>query len=127
MKALLIAGALLVAPMLAHADCYGDENFKSCHDYETGNSYTIQRLGNITTMHGHNAQTGSHWDQTSQKIGDTTHHYGRAADGAYWSGTSSSKNGCVRHQGTDSKGRTYNKMVCDPGQWVDESWLRSPF
>jgi hypothetical protein len=42
----------------ASAGCIGSGSFQTCND-NSGNSYTINRFGNSTTMNGYNAQTGS--------------------------------------------------------------------
>jgi hypothetical protein len=45
-----------------NAGCIGSGSFQTCND-DSGNSYTINRYGNSTTMNGYNAQTGSSWSQ----------------------------------------------------------------
>jgi len=45
-----------------NAECIGSGSFQTCND-DSGNSYTINRYGNSTTMNGYNAQTGSSWSQ----------------------------------------------------------------
>ena len=47
-----------------NAGCIGLGSLQTCND-DFGNSYTINRYGNSTTMNGDNAQTGSSWSQNS--------------------------------------------------------------
>ncbi|CCN69987.1 hypothetical protein [Vibrio nigripulchritudo] len=88
MKKLLLALTLAFSPaVLAEADCYGSDTFKTCYDYNSGNEYTIQKYGNSTYMEGSNSQTGSEWSQESHTYGGTTIHEGTDKDGNSWSTT----------------------------------------
>lgn len=94
---------------LAGAQCIGTSNFQTCNDLATGNSYTIQRYGNMTNMQGHNSSTGSNWNQTTQSIGNMTIHNGTAADGNTWSGTTQRFGNTVIQSGRDSRGNSFNR------------------
>lgn len=81
------AAIYLSGAMAANAYCIGSGSFSTCRDSRSGNSYTIQRSGDTTYMHGRNYNTGSTWSQNSQTIGTATFHHGRDADGNSWSST----------------------------------------
>ncbi|WP_457578810.1 hypothetical protein [Ensifer adhaerens] len=76
--------SLITAP--AYAMCVGTNTFQSCTD-NSGNNYTINRMGNTTMMQGNNYRTGSNWNQTSTTFGNTTFHNGVDKDGDSWSST----------------------------------------
>ncbi|WP_157784533.1 hypothetical protein [Sinorhizobium fredii] len=79
-----LALSLIAAP--AYAACVGSGNFQSCFD-NSGNSYSVTRMGNHTMMQGHNSETGSNWSQNSTTVGNTTFHNGIDKDGDSWSST----------------------------------------
>lgn len=79
-----LALSLITAP--AYAMCVGSSNFQSCTD-TSGNSYTVNRMGNTTIMQGNNYRTGSNWNQTTTTYGNTTFHNGVDKDGDSWSST----------------------------------------
>lgn len=70
----------------AGAACFGSSNFQTCND-SSGNSYTVNRMGNTTMMQGHNSRTGSSWSQNSNTFGDTTFHNGQDSRGNSWNTT----------------------------------------
>lgn len=108
----LSAAALLLALSFgASASCVGTANFATCTD-ASGNSYTVNRMGNTTMMQGYNPNTGSSWNQNSTTMGNTTFHNGTAANGNSWSGTSQQLGNTTYHNGIDSRGNSYNK-VCN--------------
>ncbi len=86
MKTLIasLAFSLISAP--AFAMCVGTGNLSSCTD-ESGNSYTVQRMGNTTFMNGTNSSTGSNWSQQSTTVGNSTFHNGIDKDGDSWTST----------------------------------------
>lgn len=86
MKLLIASLAFTLTAAPAFAMCVGSGNFQSCTD-NSGNSYSVTRMGNITTMQGHNSETGSNWDQTSTTFGNTTFHNGTDKNGDSWSST----------------------------------------
>lgn len=110
-KKISIALALLATISAAQANCFGSPGFQTCTD-ASGNSYTVNKLGNTTLMNGYNAQTGSNWNQTTQQLGNTTIHNGTAADGSSWNGTTQRLGNTTIHSGTDSRGNSFNK-VCN--------------
>ncbi|MCD6006871.1 hypothetical protein [Halomonas sp. IOP_31] len=107
------AGACLAALLAttAQADCYGSGSIKNCYDAQSGNSYSVQQIGNQTYINGSNSRTGSRWNQTSQRIGNTTYHNGRSASGDTWRGTSTQIGGSTYHNGTDSSGNPYSGIT----------------
>jgi hypothetical protein len=69
---LALALSSIVAPLTtASAMCFGTPGFETCND-SYGNSYTVNRMGPMTTMNGYNPYTGSNWSQTSQTLGNMT-------------------------------------------------------
>lgn len=87
MKTILATtAAIAVSASTAFAGCIGGGALSTCYD-NSGNTYTIQRLGNSTYMQGHNSRTGSSWSQNSTTFGNTTIHNGQDADGDSWSTT----------------------------------------
>ena len=84
---LLTAGLLSVTiPTIASAGCVGTYSFSSCYD-NSGNSYSVSRIGGSTFMTGYNYNTGSNWSQSSTSIGNTTFTRGLSSRGNSWSMT----------------------------------------
>lgn len=77
----LLAGSLLLASAAASANCVGSDSYKSCYDSSSGNSYTVQKIGDSTYVNGWNSQTGNSWSQSSQRVGDSTIYQGRDSNG----------------------------------------------
>lgn len=105
---LALAAAFVFVVSAADAACFGTGAFRSCTD-DSGNSYTINRLGNSTYMNGHNARTGSTWNQNSNTFGNTTIHNGRDSSGNSWN-VQENRFGNVRTwNGYDSRGNRVNR------------------
>lgn len=104
---LIVLVLALVVPITSQAACYGSDSFQTCSD-TSGNTYNIQRFGDMTQVQGHNARTGSNWNQTSQQFGDTTQTYGTAANGNSWNATTFSSPGMSTTYGTDSDGNSFS-------------------
>lgn len=104
---LVLATALLAALSIpAIAGCVGSGSFSTCYD-DSGNSYTVQRFGNMTTVQGFGA-SGSSWNQTSQTFGNQTYTNGTAANGQNWNETQLRYgNGNSSVYGTNSQGQPY--------------------
>lgn len=100
--------ALVLLSGSAYAQCIGSGNFKNCYD-NSGNTYTVQQLGDSTYVNGHNAQTGSSWNQQSQRIGNSTYTNGRDADGNSWNSTSTRVGNSVITNGRDSDGNVFHQ------------------
>lgn len=83
---IVLAVAMSLIAGSASAMCVGSDTFATCSD-DSGNNYTVQRLGNTTYLQGNNYRTGSNWSQESNTIGSTTFHNGRDAQGNSWSST----------------------------------------
>ncbi len=109
----LLALLFLALPGLGHAGCYGTGSFRSCTD-ASGNHYTINQLGNTTLMQGYSSSTGNSWNQTTNRIGNSSFSHGHAADGSSWSSSSHNLGGGYRSiQGQDSRGHRFNAL-CGP-------------
>lgn len=106
----IIYGALIalaaIAPASAQTNCYGTGSFRTCTDLSSGNSYSINRIGNLTTMEGSNPRTGSRWSMQSNTIGNTTFNNGTASNGAAWNSTVQDLGGVKIINSTDSRGRS---------------------
>lgn len=103
MKTMLALAALgLMIPTAANAGCVGTGNLKTCYD-KSGNSYTVNKIGNSTYVNGFSSQTGNTWSQQSYKSGTTTQTYGQDAKGRSWNQT----NTRTSTYGTDADGNAY--------------------
>lgn len=95
----------------AWASCVGSDYFKTCTD-QSGNNYTVSRMGNTTQVQGSNLNTGNNWSQTSNTIGNMTITNGQAADGNYWNQTTTRIGDQTITNGTDSRGNPYT-VICN--------------
>ena len=110
MRYLVSAVFFAVMTSTANAQCFGTEAFQTCTDFQSGNTYQIQRFGNTTQMYGSNPRTGSTWSQTTNKIGNTTYQNGFDSSGNSWNTTRQDfGNGNFNVYGTDSSGNFVNK------------------
>lgn len=107
MKAILLA-TILLSSISAQAACVGTGSFKSCTD-DSGNSYTVNKLGNSTYVQGTNAETGSSWNQQTHRSGNTSNTYGSSADGSTWNSTTYRNGSTTNTYGTDSKGNSFSR------------------
>lgn len=105
MKTTLFALMLWLTAGLANASCYGTPGYTTCSDY-SGNSYSVQRYGNTTTLQGYNASTSSSWSQNSQTYGNTTYIQGNS-NGRTWNQTIQTMPGMTIQSGTDSRGHSF--------------------
>ncbi len=103
--------ALALLGTAAQATCTGSHSFSTCFD-DNGNSYTVQRYGNITNMNGHNTRTGTTWSQQSQTMGNTTYHTGYASNGRSWNSTQMQMGSQTYYSGTNAQGE-YFSYTCD--------------
>lgn len=107
MKSIFLAAlALVTLAVPASAACYGSGSFSSCSD-SSGNSYTINRMGNSTYMNGFNSNTGSTWSQNSRRMGNSTYTNGFDSQGRSWNSTTSQ----FGTYGTDTRGKSF---FCGP-------------
>lgn len=115
MRIFLIACAVAVLSFFAdtaNAACVGTANFYSCND-ASGNNYTVNRMGNMTTVQGNNPNTGSQWNQTSTTMGNMTMTNG-VTNGRPWNETQTNfGNGFGTVNGTNSEGQPYS-YSCAP-------------
>lgn len=102
--ALLGAGAV-------GANCINvGQTYSYCTD-ASGNSYNIHKIGNTTIMNGSNPNTGSNWNQTTNRIGNTSITNGRASNGNTWNSTTQ-RNGSNTYQyGIDSNGNPWSNLT----------------
>lgn len=106
----LIAALALTVSLPTFAACYGTDNYKTCYDNKTGNSYSIHKYGGSTYVNGYNSSTGSAWSQQTQRYGSSSYTSGSNAKGQTWS---ANKIGGTTYD-TDSKGKstTCNQYGC---------------
>jgi hypothetical protein len=114
-KFFLIA-AFAALPSLVSANCIGSGSFYTCND-ASGNSYTVQRYGNTTSVQGYNSQTGSTWSQDSHSYGNTTQTYGRSATGDSWNSTTIRTPGMSNTFGMDAQGNSFSSTCTSSGCW----------
>lgn len=98
----------LCVPVAANAACYGTDTFSNCYD-DSGNSYSVSRLGNSTYVNGYNLNTGSNWSQTSNTFGNTTYQSGYDSEGNNWSQTIQHNGNSTTYSGYDSDGNSFYK------------------
>lgn len=114
MKAILLASILLSA-ISAQAACYGTGSYRTCTD-DSGNSYTVNKLGNSTYVQGTNPNTGSTWTQETHRSGTSSNTYGRDSEGNTWNSNTYRSGSTTNTYGTDSNGnsfsRTCNQFGC---------------
>lgn len=94
------------------SNCYGSDDIYTCYDPNNGNTYEVQRLGNITEVQGSNSSTGSTWSQTTETIGNTTYTTGYDKDGNQWNQTGERIGDTYYYDGTDSDGNSFSG-TCD--------------
>lgn len=91
-----------------YANCLGGSAIQTCTDND-GNSYQVNRFGNMTTVNGYNARTGSSWNETANTYGNQTVINGTAANGASWNESITNfGNGNRLINGTNSQGQSYS-------------------
>ncbi|AOY90528.1 hypothetical protein BKK79_00810 [Cupriavidus sp. USMAA2-4] len=112
MKKIIAATLLSLAASASWASCFGGPTHKTCTD-DAGNSYQVSRFGNSTTVQGYNAGTGSTWEQTSSRVGNSTYTQGTAANGQSWNSTTTAIGNQTTTYGTDSRGN-YFQRTCGP-------------
>ena len=110
MKAISIAFgiAVLCVGGPAVADCYGSDAYKTCTD-SSGNTYNVQKIGDMTTVQGYNPETGNSWNQTTTKIGNLSHTRGQDADGNSWTQNTQKIGDTTIQSGYDSDGNYYQQ------------------
>ena len=90
------------------AQCIGTNALSTCYD-NNGNTYTVNRMGNMTTVNG-SSSNGSSWSQTSNTVGNTTYSNGTASNGQSWNETQTNLgNGNRMVSGTNSQGQYYSQ------------------
>lgn len=109
----LAVALVLGACFSASAACYGSGGSYSCND-ASGNNYNVQRMGNMTTMQGSNARTGSNWSENSTTYGNTTTQSG-TTNGRSWNQTIQTMPGMTTYSGTNSRGQTFNRTCTAAG------------
>ena len=108
MKNIVLLFTLLVVPVSSFAACYGSDSFHTCND-NSGNTYSIQTIGDTTYVNGYNSRTGSNWSQESMHIGNTTYTNGRAANGNSWDMTTQRIGDTTFMNGRNSQGNYFSK------------------
>lgn len=106
-KQIVLCGVLSLTSGAAFAACIGTGAISTCTD-SSGNTYTISRIGNTTTVQGSNAGTGSTWNSTSSRFGSTVVQSGTAADGGSWNQTIIGTGAGTSYFGTDSNGASFS-------------------
>ena len=102
----LLASTLTVAAGMAHAACVGTGALQTCND-ASGNSYMVNRMGNMTMMNGSNAQTGSQWSETTNTMGPMTTYNGQT-NGRAWNMTEQNYGATRTYNGTNADGEPFS-------------------
>lgn len=97
---------VLLSSFNVRAQCIGSDTFSTCTD-NNGNSYTVNRMGNMTTVNG-NFSNGSTWSQSSTAIGNFTYTNGTAANGKSWNETQINTGERRIVTGINSQGEPYS-------------------
>lgn len=109
---------LFIAALLAangvQAACFGSGNLYNCYDNQ-GNSYMVNKMGNMTTVNGYNSNTGSSWNQMSTTVGNTTFQNGTSSDGGNWNQTIQNMGTVRTYSGQDSDGNTFYRSCTNYG------------
>lgn len=66
-----IRGVTLATSCSAYSTCISCPSLQACTG-QSGNSYSVDRLGGLTAVSGYNGQTGSSWRETASTRGNTT-------------------------------------------------------
>lgn len=113
MKKSWLALIVFLSTQPAFADnCVGSANLYTCTD-SSGNSYSVNKIGNSTYMNGSNARTGKQWSQNSSTFGNQTYMNGRNSEGKTWNQNITNFGSGTSYSGTDSDGNSFNKF-CGP-------------
>lgn len=115
MKKLILTTAMLLSSVSIYAaeNCFGSESMRTCTDYNTGNTYTVNKIGNNTQITGRNSRSGSNWSQNTQTIGNQSYTTGRDKDGNSWRHNTNQIGNTQYYNGNDSQGNHYNGN-CNP-------------
>lgn len=98
---------LMAMSAMSWAGCTGSSTYYTCSD-DSGNTYSVNKIGNYTMTQGHNYNTGASWNSTSNTIGNTTYQNGRAANGNSWNQTITDYGSSTHYSGTDSNGNYFS-------------------
>lgn len=111
----IVVAALIVMSGSAAAQCVGSNQFATCTDMN-GNSYTVNRMGGMTTVQGMNSN-GNTWNETTTNVGggmSMTH--GTDSNGNSWNETQTNLGGGMHSvTGTDSNGNSYSHICSQFG------------
>ena len=105
-----LAAILGLTSVNAFAQCYGSATYYNCYDLNSGNDYTVQKIGNTTYVDGYNSGTGNRWSQESSTYGNITYTNGTAANGNSWDMTTQTIGNTRFIDGTDSRGNSFSKI-----------------
>lgn len=113
--AVILSSLVVSAP--AVANCYNvGSNYRYCNDVRTGNRYNTQRIGdNYSVTNGYNSHTGKRWNQSTQRVGNTTFTNGRSSNGQSWNTTTQRVGNMTIRSGYDSSGRRWSQTCTQYG------------
>lgn len=118
----LFAAGGMAGSALAQSTCTGTGAYRTCTDLRNGNSYQVNRIGNTTNLNGYNANTGSSWNATTTRIGNSSFTNGTSSDGQAWNATTNRVGNSTFTNGTDSRGRSFNSTTTKIG---DSTFINS--
>jgi hypothetical protein len=91
-----------------NSSCYGGDVYRTCTDYNSGNTYNISKYGNTTQVQANNYRTGESWSQTTNRYGNQSNTSGYDKDGNQWNHNTNKVGNTTYYNGNDSKGSYYN-------------------
>lgn len=94
-------------------NCFGSENMYTCTDYQTGNTYQVNKFAGNTQVTARNSRTGASWSQNTQTIGNQSYTTGRDKEGNSWRHNTNQIGDTQYYNGSDSQGNHYNGN-CNP-------------
>ena len=113
---LLTSSLISNSSLISFAACYGSDSNYTCND-ESGNTYNINKFGNMTYVNGANYRTGNTWNENSSTYGNTTYVNGTDSKGGSWNENITHIGGTTTYSGTDSNGNTFYKSCTHYGCW----------
>lgn len=113
MKKLIIIGLSFLLAGFAQAKCYGTKENKVCYS-NNGNTHYVNKVGNYTSVSGHNSRTGSQWSSNYSTYGNTTYATGRSKRGRSWNETMVRGRNSTHYYGTNSRGQRFDSYGTKP-------------
>ena len=105
-KASTLSALVMLISHSASAACFGSGSMQTCTD-NSGNNYSVNRMGNTTVTNGYNAQTGSQWSDTTNTMGNMVMHNGNT-NGQPWNMTQQNLGNVTTYNGMNAAGNSFS-------------------